>query len=382
MASGSLSGLIPTLYEALDIVSREQVGFIPSVAINANASRAAKGQTVRVPIVGAASTTDISAAAYASDTTSETPSYADISISKSKSSKVNWTGEEQRGYGSNGTLGATLAQQFAQAMRALTNEVEADIAATYVSASRAYGDAGTAPFGSTLGAAAQMGKILSDNGAPLMDRSLIINSSAGVNLRSLANLTQADAAGTDATLRGGILLPLSGFNVRESGQIASHTKGTMTGADTTAVEPVGETTIAYDGGGGSTLTILPGDIMGISDDDNLYVVKTGATGVTSSFVIADPGLLVATTADKTLTTGASYAANMAFHKNAIQLVTRMPAMPEGGDMADDIVEIFDPVSGLGFQVALYRQYHQVHYEVGISWGVKMIKPEHCALLLG
>ena len=93
-------------------------------------------------------------------------------------------------------------------------------------------------------------------------------------------------------------------------------------------------------------------------------------------------MLDATADGDAISIGNSYAANMAFHKGAIQLAARMPAMPEGGDAADDVIEVFDPVSGLGFQIALYRQYRQVHWEVGLAWGVEMIKPEHCAILLG
>jgi len=40
------------------------------------------------------------------------------------------------------------------------------------------------------------------------------------------------------------------------------------------------------------------------------------------------------------------------------------------------------VSGLSFQVAMYRQYRQVHFEVALAWGMKMIAPRHSALLIG
>ena len=89
---------------------------------------------------------------------------------------------------------------------------------------------------------------------------------------------------------------------------------------------------------------------------------------------------LATTVEGTL--GAAYTANIGFHRSAIQLATRMPALPEGGDQAIDVVQISDPVTGLTFEFALYPQFLQNVIHVRIAWGTKLIKPEHTAILLG
>ena len=49
---------------------------------------------------------------------------------------------------------------------------------------------------------------------------------------------------------------------------------------------------------------------------------------------------------------------------------------------DDVMNVTDPISGITFQIALYRQYRQVRYEVGLAWGVSSVKPAHGCLILG
>jgi hypothetical protein len=104
--------------------------------------------------------------------------------------------------------------------------------------------------------------------------------------------------------------------------------------------------------------------------------------VEEDLVIAKPGLLAALANTVEGTIGGNYRAKMAFHKNAIHLVTRAPAMPEGGDSADDAYMLTDPLTGLSFEVRVYKQYHRIRYEVCLAWGCALVKPEFAAILLG
>jgi len=380
----TITGLIPTLYEALNVVSRELVGFIPSVSRDSKLERAAKGQTIRSPITPAAQTHDITPGDIPSNDGDQTISHTDITISKSKYAPVRWEGEEEISLGD--MYDPTTRDQFAEAMRALVNEVEEDIGALFVHASRAYGTPGTPPFGSNLNDAAQVLKILKDNGAPKTGRQLVIGTSAGTNLLSLTQLTNVNQAGTNETLRNGVILPAFGMDIRESAGIQTKTPGTVTNATVTGANALGATTINVTTGSGGSVSLTAGDYITIAGDSGKYVVASNVTigaSSTGNVVIAAPGLQEATTGGEAITTAStSFEASMAFSRSALHLVTRAPAMPRIGDAASDVLDIADPVSGLGFQVAAYKQYRRVKFEVGLAWGVACIKPEHLALLIG
>jgi hypothetical protein len=381
--ANTLTGLIPTIYAARDTVLRELTGFIPAVTLDASGEQAALNQTISWPVAPVGAVGAISPAATGPDPTAQTIGPGTMSISKSRSVSFFWEGEEQKGVG--GLFSKILQDQFAQSMRLLVNEVEADLAALYIYASRAYGSAGVAPFASDLSDPANVRKILADNGAPMGDLQLVLNTTAGAKLRTLATLNAVDSAGNADLLRRGVLLDLMGFAVRESAQVKNHTKGTGTGylVDLTAGYAVGKTTIHVDTG---TNTMVAGDILTNTKtgrDTNKYVVATGHAGdADQDVVLAKPGLQVAWVNNDPVSVGSAYAANLAFSRSAIALLLRVPAMPEGGDAADDVTVISDPQTGISFQIAMYRQYRRVAYEVGIAWGVKAVKSEAMAILLG
>ena len=383
--SNTLTGLIPTIYEAADVVLRELSGFIPAVNLDASGEQAAKNQSIGFGVTPAQAAADITPAATGPDPSAQTIAPVTMTISKVRSTKFFWEAEEQKGLGQLGPK--ILRDQFAQGMRTLVNEVEADLAALYIYASRAYGTAGTAPFDSTLGDPAQVRKILADNGAPMGDLQMVINTTAGAKLRTLATLNNMADMGTKELRERGILLPIHGFQVRESAQVKTHTKGAGTGylVDLTAGYAAGLTAIHTDTGLGE---IKAGDVLTNTKtgrDTNKYIVGTGGTGTTgvdTDIVLAKPGLQVAWVNNDPLSIGNSYAANLAFAREAIALLMRVPAMPEGGDAADDVTVITDPLTGISFQVAMYRQYRRVAFEIGLAWGVKAVKSEAIAILLG
>lgn len=381
--ANTITNLVPTLYEALDVVSREMTGFIPAVTLDAQASMAAKDQTIRVPIAPASTAADITPATAAPDTGDQTIGNATITISKARAVPIRWTGEEWGSLSGN-TKNQMLRNQFAQAMRTLVNEIEADLADLYKKSSRAYGTAGTTPFASTLSEIPQVLKILKDNGAPQNDLQLIMNTAAGANLRALGQLSKANEAGSDQLLRRGVLLDMYGFMLRESAQVKLHTKGTATGYDVNNGPgyAVGDTTIVVDGSDSGT--ILAGDVVTWAGDTNKYIVASAtASGAASGNIVLNAPGLQATLANAVEgTTGNSYTANLAFSRSAIILAARAPMVPEGGDLAVDRMTVVDPVSGIPFTIAMYKEYHRVHYEVSLAWGVSCIKPEHVATLLG
>jgi hypothetical protein len=384
-AENNISALLPDLYDAIDVVSRELVGFLPGVARSASAERAAVNQPVTYHIAPVPTAIDITPAMQVPEPADQTIGSDTLTITKSRAVPFGWVGEAQRQLNTGpGTL-TVQGDMIAQALRVLVNEMESDLATTAaLAASRATGTAGTTPFATNLADAAQLRKILDDNGAPASERSLVINTTTGVNLRTLAQLTKVNEAGTAMTLRDGQLLDLFGLSVRESAASRAHTKGTGALATTNnAGYAVGATVITLAAAG--TGTIVAGDIVTFAGDTNKYLVISGDADVSGggTITLAKPGLRVAIAASATaITVGNNYTANVAFSRNALVLATRAPALPNEGDLALDRMTITDPRSGMAFEVSIWPGYRKVRYEIAAAWGTKATKQEHIALLLG
>lgn len=384
--ANTLTGLIPTLYNALDVVSREMIGFIPNVSRDATTEGAAVGQTVRSPVVPQAALEDITPGNVPADSGDQTIGYTDVTISNAKAYPIRWTGEEQLSVSQNGMVNVILRDQFAQGLRTLTNAMEADLASLYARTARAYGTSGTTPFGTANNHTdfAGANRVLDELGAPQVGRSMVVGSAARANIEGIqSGLFKVNEAGTDDLLRRRQMREIHGFTMGYSAGIKSHVKGTATSVTVNGALSAGATSIVFDGATAGATGIKAGDVITFAADPaNKYVVATGATGASGTFTIAAPGLAVDIPDNNAVTILNNYTGNMFFTEQALLLATRAPAMPEGGDDADDVTTITDPVTGLSFQVAVYRQYRRVKFEIGAAWGVAAPNGKHAGILLG
>jgi hypothetical protein len=380
--ANKLDGLIPILYAALQVVSREIVGLIPASMPNMEASGAAYGQQIRIPITPKRGNRDLVPGPTPPAGSGIEFSYLDLIIDHSRiSDPITWTGEEYTAV--RGQYPQLQMNTYQQAMREFVKEIEQSLAVEgvmgAVGAGNIYGTAGTTPFSGSLSDLAQVLKILKDRGAPTGDLQAVLNTSAAANMRSLVNLTNVDNAGDSNLLRRGVLSNLYGFAIRESAAYTAIDPGSGAGYLINGAQTEGSKELTVDTGSG---IINKGAIITIgTDTDNRYVVTEDvASGGT---VIKIAGGLRADVADNAaINIGAAYNPNLMFSRDALVLATRTPPLPDGGDGADDHVTISDPISGLSFDVALYGGFYQNTVTLALNWGCKAVNPDHSVVLLG
>ena len=174
---------------------------------------------------------------------------------------------------------------------------------------------------------------------------------------------------------------VEGFALHNSAQVKTGvTVGTVTATVDATGYAVGSTSLTLSA---AAVALLAGDIITFAGDTNQYVVAEALSGTGGVLKIAEPGLKQAmSAATKAITVVGATTRNMFFQRSAIQLATRAPAMPDEGDAADDVMLVTDPVSGITYEFVIYKQKRQVRYEINLAWGVKMIAPRHCGILIG
>lgn len=373
--ANTLTALAPVAYSAAKEVAAEPFGMIDAINANFDDKAVAKGDTVKVPVAPTRAASDFTPSNATSSGTDAVATSIDVQITKSR--KVSWhiTGEQERSLQNAEADQTWFAQLLKQGMRTLRNEAEADAwVAGKESASRAYGTAGTTPFASDLSGLTNVRKILQDNGAPMADLQLVIDTAAGLNLRNLGVYQNAYAAGSEEERRSGALLRQFGFQIRESAAVGVHTKGTGASYLLNGALAVGDTTVTVDTGSG---TILAGDIVTFAGTTDKYVVNGALSG--STFTLGRPGARAAEADNDAVTVGNNYTGNLAFERSAIVGIMRPPLMPANPTIQQLMVS---DDKGMTYLLLDIAQYGQRSMELHLAWGFKGVNSEFNAILLG
>lgn len=380
--ANTLTALAPVAYSAAKQVAAEPFGIIDSISANFDDKGVAIGDTIKVPVAPARSASDYTPAMTVTAGTDATATTTDVTISANKMVSWNITGEQQRSLENAQADNTWFEQLLMQGMRELRNKAEqAAWAAAIAGASRAYGTAGTAPFGSDLSALTNARKILQDNGAPLVDLQFVGDTVAGLNLRNLGVYQNAYQAGSDQERRTGRFLPQVGFNIKESAAVTTKTAGTASGATTNnAGYAVGDTVITLASAG--TGTILAGDVITFAGDTNKYVVVSGDADVSNggTITLAAPGLRVAmSAATKNITMVATWTGNLAMERSAIVGIMRPPLMPANPTISQ--LPISDPL-GMTYLLVDAVGDGMRTMRLHLAYGFKTVNPEFSAIVLG
>lgn len=371
------TALQPILFSAARVVGRELTGFSAAVDRNFNDKNVALGDTVKVPVVPALTSSTTTTSNVFPTGADRTLISRDLTLNQA--SQVTWhtTAEQERSLGNGGNADDVFGQTVEQGIRTLTNEIEAYLGVTAdLAATRARGIAGTDPFASNLNMTANMKKVLDDLGAPQIDRSIVTTTTSGASIRN--QITAGMLLGSDAQVggvRAGEILNLNGFSIKESAGIATHTAGTGTGYLVDGALVAGNTAVTVDTGSG---TILAGDAIGFAGSTDYYGVKTALSG--SDLVIQDPGLAAAVADDDAIAVVGTHTASMALQRSALVSVVRPALQPIGGGVEQ--MTITDSQTGWSFLLLRVVQDGQVSYFMRVVYDAFAPNPEFLAKIIG
>lgn len=376
----TLTNLQPTLYSVAQEVSAEPFGIIGGINANFDDKGVAIGDKVSVPV----------APVRAGDTYSPTMNLnggnagadaiagkVDVEITANRFTSWHLTGEQEKSLMNGGTDQEWFRQIVAQGMRTLRNEADAAAyAAIKVGASKAIGTAGSTPFATGIDELADMNNLLYGQGAPMVDAQFVMSAAARVKFMKTGMYQIASANGSEADRKAGILSREFGFSLRASAGITTHASGSAASYVTDGGEVAKATAITVKTG---TDPIKAGDVFTLADRaGEQYVVSTALTGA-GELLINRPGLVGATATAQAVTFTGNYTPCLAFERSAVVGVFRPPYIPANANIEQVLVS-----DQFGMTYLLCRVIGDgvVTWRLHLAYGIKVVQPEHVALLLG
>jgi len=280
-----------------------------------------------------------------------------------------------------------LPLQLEEAARSIANTMDIDILRLFQFVSNSVGTAGTTPFAQESGATpfpTHMGLGITRQARILLanvsqaDRRIVLNPDAEANASMLPQFTSADRAGTDISIREGLIGRKLGLDWYANPNVLTHTRalaGTITTTGTANVAGSKLLNVT-----GVTTPPNAGDLFTIAGDPRPYTVAPGS--VSSTTLAVSPALrqnYAAGTALTVIATGTSVQ-NLLFHRDAFGIAVRPIADLNVGNAS---METFvDDVSGISMRLEMTRENKQYKFCFDVLYGVGVLRPELAVRVLG
>lgn len=375
--ANTLTNVIPQLL-AQGLLALRQQAIMPRLVNRGYEIMAGeKGSTIDIPIPSAIVVGDVSPGPVPPSTPDVSPTKASIPLNKWKEASFYLTDKDMME-----AMTGTIPMQASEAIKAIANQIDADIFALYTQVYGFAGTAGTPPFANDVNAYLEARKVLAQQLAPMDPRFVVLDPQAEANALGLRAFQDASFRGdTAGIINGQIGAKLGALWVMDQ-NIVTHTAGTNAGATTNAAGyAIGLKTVTLASAG--TGTIVVGDIITFAGDLQTYTVTAGDADVSNGGTVSfEPGLKKAIPAGATLiTTKASHVVNLVFHRDAFALAMR-PF--EGSDPlgVGTFQAAVDPISGLVLRLEVQREFRRTRFSYDVLYGVGIPRPELATRLAG
>jgi hypothetical protein len=384
--ANTLTNYLPKwLAAGLDVLRKNAV--MPMLVNNDfSMNAAAKGDYVNIPVASTLSASNVTPGVTPATPSDLSPTNVQIALDKWKYVKFHLTDKELTQINAGESF---VPNGINAAIRALAEQVNSDLFATYSGIYGYTGTAGTAPFGTDVSDLANARKILNQQLAPLSDRRLVIDPVAEAEALQLSAFTEAQKIGDATAIREGFLGRLMGFDIHMDQQVPLHTGGTLSDGDSANAKvngalSVGDTSVDLDE---TTLTgtLVAGDIISFAGHDQTYTVVTGGTAASNALagVTFTPALTTAVDDNAVVTLRASHRVNLAFHKDAFAFVARpLSGGIEGFGTLAGAQVMQDPISKIPLRIQVIREWMQTSIVLDILYGVKLVRPELACRIAG
>jgi hypothetical protein len=333
-----------------------------------------KGATIDVPVPTAVSTIDVTPNITPPAVGGATPTVVQIPLSNWKqNTPIHLTDKEIAEIDRNRHF---LPMQLDEAIRGLANDVNDDIMAEYLGVYGYAGSASAVPFATTVNAATDSRKVLSQQKAPKGFRRGVVDFDAEANMLALAAFADAEKTQSAAVKIEGEIGRKYGIDWVADEAVPTHTTAA---AGTVLIDEasvaIGDTDVHVDG---VTTAIGIGDVFTVAGDTQTYVAVTVGALSTNDQDITKfaPAAKVAWADDAAVTFKATHKVNLVFHRDAFAFAMRpLATQTLNPGNSSEIMSMQDPVTGIVLRLEVSRQHKQVAWEFDILWGAKLVRPE-------